>query len=350
MRPGEPAPPSRPATGGAAGSVGPVGPVELGTTALAADALGRSARQTIACGSRSFAAAARLFDPATRRSVELLYAWCRHCDDVVDGQELGAPPSRDGAAAPAGLDPLARVDRLTDATLRALRGGGGPVDAPFAGLAEVARRHRIPERLALDHLQGFRMDAQARRYHRLADTLDYAWHVAGVVGVMMAMVMGRRDDATLDRAADLGLAFQLTNIARDVVDDHAAGRIYLPADWLADEGLHAGNLALPQHRAALMRVARRLVVAAEPYYDSAREGLQRLPWRSAWAVATAHGVYREIGLRLLHGGPSLWDTRITVPQRRKLALLGLGAWQALASRLSASPETPLPRQGLWTRP
>jgi 15-cis-phytoene synthase len=307
-----------------------------------------NAEQVIAKGSTSFAAAARLFDAPTRHSVVHLYAWCRHCDDVVDGQQLGFAQSAQPREAS-----LDRVDALARDTLRAMRGQSfgdrHGLAAPFLGFAEVARRHRIPERFALEHLQGFRMDAQGRRYAGLADTLDYAWHVAGVVGVMMAMVMGRRDDATLDHAADLGLAFQLTNIARDIVDDHAAGRIYLPADWLAEQKLDAQTLALPQHRAALARVARRLVLCAEPYYASARRGLACLPWRSAWAVASAHGVYRAIGLNVVRRGARAWDERVSVAKPRKLALLCGGALRATTSRGSTAP-VPWQRQGLWTRP
>lgn len=325
------------------GEAGPRAGARLGAQAGAGDGASasadpaRAARQAITCGSRSFAAAARLFDAPTRRSVELLYAWCRHCDDVIDGQDHGAPRPGGPAAVEGGHEPsvgelLGRVEALEHGTRRALRGATRGLATPFAGLAEVARRHRIPEALALQHLQGFRMDARGRHYRCLSDTLDYAWHVAGVVGVMMAMVMGRRDDATLASAADLGLAFQLTNIARDVLDDHRIGRVYLPAQWLLEAGLQREDIGRPEHRATLLRVARRLLEAAEPRYASARAGLARLPARSAWAVATAHRVYREIGLQLLRQGHAAWDTRASVSGASKLVLLGRGALDALASR------------------
>jgi 15-cis-phytoene synthase len=304
------------------------------------------AERAIAQGSKSFAAASRLFDSATRQSVVMLYAWCRHCDDVVDGQALGHGQTAQEPAVAA-----ARVEALTHETGRAL-GGDDTVAPPFLALAEVVRRHRIPHRFALDHLAGFRMDAELRHYRSLEDTLDYCYGVAGVVGVMMAMVMGRRDDATLDRAADLGLAFQLTNIARDVIDDHAAGRVYLPAQWLADEGLTRETIAEPDRRLAVARVAARLVDAAEPYYLSAQAGIASLPLRSAWAVAVARGLYREIGLKVKACGDAAWSPRVFTPRYRKLHHVMTGCVTAALSRRSpADPSTAhWPREALWTRP
>lgn len=308
-------------------------------------ALVAQAVETIAHGSKSFAAAARLFDRRTRESVVLLYAWCRHCDDVVDGQTLGHGQTQGDRASAA-----ARLERLTDATVRAVR-GEPPDDPAFAGLAEVVRRHGIPERYPLQHLAGFRMDAEGRLYRTQADLLDYCYHVAGVVGVMMALVMGAREAETLDRACDLGLAFQMTNIARDVIEDAAVGRVYLPEDWLAEEGIPVAEMAEARHRPALARVADRLVASAEPYYRSAAVGLRDLPLRSAWAIATALGVYREIGLAVRARGPAAWDQRITTARSRKAHHALVGGLVALSAQGAGvlKPSRP-PRTGLWTRP
>lgn len=301
------------------------------------EALLDHARDSIARGSKSFAAAARLFDPATRRSAVLLYAWCRHCDDVIDGQQLGFGQHGGGDA-----DALEALERATRA---ACAGEPCPVPA-FAALREVTARHAIPVRYPLDHLAGFRMDVEGRVYQRFEDTLDYCYHVAGVVGVMMALVMGVRDEATLDRACDLGIAFQLTNIARDIVEDAENGRLYLPRDWLAEAGIPADALTAPWHRPALAQLAARLVEAAEPYYDSALHGLPALPPRSAWAIATARAVYREIGLKVTAAGSAAWDQRQSTGTLDKLRLIVQGGWQALAARRTVV--TPRP-SGLWTR-
>lgn len=305
------------------------------------DALLAHATQSIEVGSKSFATASRLFDARTRRSAVMLYAWCRHCDDVIDGQQAGFG-QRDGDRS----DGAARLQALRDATRRAC--AGDTVDVPaFAALQAVTAAHGIPERFPQAHLDGFAMDVAGRRYRTLADTLEYCYGVAGVVGLMMAMVMGARDEATLDRACDLGLAFQLTNIARDIVEDAQIGRCYLPTDWLDESGIPRDELADPQHRDALAVLAARLVDAAEPYYASARIGLRDLPLRSAWAIATARGVYREIGLRVKARGPSAWDARVSTSRGDKLRLLVSAAGTALASRHGGREARPAT---LWQRP
>ena len=301
----------------------------------------RTSRETIRKGSKSFAAAAALFDSDTRADAEMLYAWCRHCDDVIDGQELGR-----GMASP---DMATASQRLTAlyAKTRSALAGEATDDPDFGAFQRVAVRRHIPERYAIELLDGFAMDVSARRYETLEDTLDYCWHVAGVVGVMMALVMGVAPDdlATLRRAQDLGLAFQLTNIARDVMEDAANGRIYLPAAWLVEAGVPDAEIAAPKHRPAVFAVTRRLLDAAEPYYDSALGGLAALPFRSAWAIGAARGVYRQIGVIVAQRGPRAWDRRAAASTPMKAWLALQGGWLALASRGRPVAERP----ALWTK-
>jgi phytoene synthase len=294
------------------------------------------AEATIAAGSQSFAAAARLMPRAIRDDTVQLYAWCRHVDDVVDNQVLGRAPS-------AGGDPRARLEGLRAETLAALR-GDERVSAPFAALRTVARRHEFPERWPLDLIDGMAMDVEGRCYHGLEDTLDYAYHVAGVVGVMMARVMGVRDETVLDRACDLGLAFQLTNIARDVVDDARIGRVYLPRAWLDAAGAEVdGAMPSPELYAVILR----LLEAAEPYYASARAGLSALPLRAAWSIAAALRIYRAIGTRIRAEGPRAYRARIGTGRATKARLALWALSDAGRSRLGR-PATG--RACLWTRP
>lgn len=290
----------------------------------------------IAAGSQSFAAAAKLMPKGIREDTVMLYAWCRHADDVVDGQELGSAPQ-------AGGDPAERLARLKADTLEALH-GSSPVAPPFAALRAVSRRHDFPDRWPMDLIDGFAMDVAGREYRTLNDTLDYSYHVAGVVGVMMAGVMGVRDQAVLDRACDLGLAFQLTNIARDVIDDARIGRVYLPGDWLEEAGATIeGDIPSAQLYAVILR----LLDAAEPYYASAFAGLPALPARCAWSIAAAARIYRAIGARIRKGGPEAYHSRIGTSGAAKagLALAALGD----AGRSRILPPKPS-RAGLWTRP
>ncbi len=304
------------------------------------DAVSEASRQSIEAGSKSFAAAARLFDPATRDSARQFYAWCRHCDDVIDGQ-TGGMGRVDRGGTPA--ERLALLERQTRDALA----GAPQDDAAFAAFARVASKHRIPPRLPLDILDGFRMDVEERTYATLDDLLGYCYGVAGAVGVTMAIVMGVRPERTdvLDRACDLGLAFQLTNIARDVMDDARAGRVYLPAELFRRDSVTPAFVLDPANHAAVVGATHALLELAERYYASARVGIARLPWRSAWAIATALRVYREIGKRVRFS-PDPWARRLSVPRWRKLWHMGIGSAQPALYRIVGAP----PRAGLWTRP
>jgi phytoene synthase len=308
---------------------------------VADQALLDHATQSIEVGSKSFAAASRLFDPVTRRSAVMLYAWCRHCDDVIDGQEAGH--SAKVVSQQVVTERLQRLIAQTHAVY-----AGTPTHSPaFEAFREVVLRHGIEQRYALQHLDGFAMDVSQREYRRIDDTLEYCYHVAGVVGLMMAQIMGVSDEATLDRACDLGLAFQLTNIARDIVEDASVGRCYLPGDWLDELGIPRDRLADPQYRSQVAVLAQRLVDMAEPYYKSANAGLTALPWRSAWAVATAGCVYREIGVKVRQRGARAWDSRVSTSKLDKLRLVVVGAWKASVTRGRQWPARPA---SLWQRP
>ncbi len=300
-------------------------------------------KQRIERGSKSFAAAARLFARDTRHDAYMLYAWCRHCDDVIDGQEFGY---RNAPGTPQGCEH--RLAELREKTLAAL---AGEADEPvFRALGHVTAKHHVPARHPLELLDGFAMDVEARQYQTIEDTLDYCYHVAGVVGVMMAMIMDARDRPTLLRACDLGLGFQLTNIARDVIEDARDGRVYLPADWLAQEGVRLDQVADPAHRAGVARVVARLLDLADDYYASARQGIADLPLRSAWTIASASRIYRAIGRDVHARGARAWDERVSTGKLRKLGCVSLGGLDALGVHTLATLRPVQPRGELWTKP
>nr|ABO10427.1 phytoene synthase [Brevundimonas bacteroides] len=304
-----------------------------------------ASKASIVKGSKSFRSASRLFDPKVREDAWLLYAWCRACDDEIDGQDHGF-----GHEELSPEEQKRRLDRLYDLTRRAMT--GEPMSDPvFAAFQRVAIRHRLPERWAMDLIDGFAMDVEHRDYRTIDDVLAYCWHVAGVVGVMMARVMGVTDPEVLRRAQDLGLAFQLTNISRDVIEDAEGGRVYLPADWLVEAGLEptAEAVADPANRAKVHAVTTRLLAVAEPYYDSARDGLRGLPFRSAMAIAAARGVYREIGRKVRRRGPGVWRQRVSVGRLMKLWLFGRGALIAVWTQTLDRGRAPPPRAAMWTR-
>jgi phytoene synthase len=307
------------------------------------DVLGH-ARTAIARGSKSFAMAAKLFDPVTRDRAMLLYAWCRHTDDVIDGQILGQGRN-DDTRPPA--ERLAEVERLTEMAL-----AGEPTGVPaYEALAQVVRETGMPPRYPRDLIHGFRIDMEERPFRTFDDTLAYCYHVAGCVGVMMAIVMGVSPDdkATLDRASDLGISFQLNNIARDVIEDAMNSRRYIPDDWLESVGLSPTNFAFPPNRRQLARLVTRLVNAAEDYEESARFGTPALSLRAAWAVLAAARIYGGIGRKVRDGGPEALESRMSTSKAEKLRAVAAALAEALR-RKSLWP-TPAPeRSGLWTMP
>jgi 15-cis-phytoene synthase len=300
------------------------------------------ARESIARGSKSFAMASRLFDLQTRERAWLLYAWCRKCDDIADGQDHGGTMQgvTDGQAR------LSAMRLLTDAALR-----GEPTGDPaFDGFGLVMRECRIPDRYAHDLLEGFALDARDWRPRSEADMLRYCYHVAGAVGCMMAVLMGVDPDneATLDRACDLGLAFQLANIARDISEDEAADRCYLPEEWLVEMDIPPGEHMKPWVRPRLAILARRLADMAAVYEDSARHGTGALPPRAAWAVLAAAGIYGGIAREVVRRGEHAWDHRVVTPKLEKLGWVVRAGLQ-VPGRARRWPAAAPRSSQLWSR-
>ncbi len=301
-------------------------------------ALVEHARNSIQRGSKSFAAASKLFDRITRERVWLLYAWCRKCDDMADGQDHGG--AMENVA-----DPMERLAAIRDLTRRAVAGEitGEPA---FDALGVVAAECGLTQKMADDVIEGFALDAADWRPQTESDLYQYCYHVAGAVGVMMAVVMGvaADDDTVLDRACDLGLAFQLANIARDIAEDAAAGRCYLPSDWLAEMDIPTDALMQPAHRAGLTVLAKRLCDASEIYEASARVGAAALPMRARWAVLSAAGIYGDIARTVRARGDAAWDARVYTSKAAKLRWIAKAYWMALKNNPKKAA-----RDGLWTR-
>jgi len=296
-----------------------------------------AARRVIALGSKSFAAASGLFDKATRERVWLLYAWCRACDDLADAQELGGKLGDQSGAG----ERLEQIQRLTTMAL-----GGDPSGEPaFDALAVVARECGINAVHTGDVIAGFALDAAGWRPKSELDMLGYCYHVAGAVGVLMALVMGvePEDSDTLNRASDLGIAFQLGNILRDVGEDAEGGRCYLPSDWLAEAGIAPDSLMAPENRAGLVAMARRMADMAALYEASARAGAARLPFRCRWAVLAAAGIYGGIARRVVARGAKAWDARVTTSKAEKIGYVLRGFLGALRKAPTQVPLVPFKR-------
>ncbi len=278
----------------------------------------RAAEESIAKGSKSFALASKLFAFDTRERAWLLYSWCRKCDDIADGQDHGGALSKVENS----LERLAYIREMTEKALLAKVTG----DPAFDALGLVAAECAIPRQWPRDLVQGFAMDADAFSPKTTEDLLTYCYHVAGVVGLMMAVIMGvdPQDEETLGRANDLGLAFQLANIARDVAEDAEGGRCYIPSDWLSSAGVKAGEHLAIGNRSAMAAIGSRLAKMAGEYEASARIGAERLPFRSRWAVLAAAGIYGDIAREVAKRGERAWDDRVITSKA------GKGFWVAKA--------------------
>ena len=230
-------------------------------------------------GSKSFFAASRLLPRSARGPVAAIYAFCRRADDLVDGG---------GASRWTLIHLRARLDRIY---------GVGRIDDPGdRALRAVVRHFEIPRAVFDALLEGFGWELEGRRYENIEEVRAYSMRVAGTVGLAVAHVLGPRDPETLARACDLGVAMQLTNIARDVGEDAAIGRLYLPRDWLREEGLDPDAwLRDPSASGGVRAVVRRVLVEAERLYARAELGIARLPKRAQWAIRAARLIYAEIG-------------------------------------------------------
>ncbi len=287
-----------------------------------------SKRDLVACrgllrgGSRSFYAASFLLPRRVRDSATALYAFCRVADDAADSQ----------GGETATLEQM--WQRLDDAY--AGRPWRSPVDRAFAAVVE---RYAIPRALPEALFEGFAWDDEGRRYQDLPALQDYAARVAGTVGAMMTLLMGRREPEVLARACDLGVAMQLTNIARDVGEDAAAGRLYLPMDWMAEAGIDTEAwLARPRFDADVGAVVERLLAAAGELYERADMGIAGLPAACRPGIAAARVLYAGIGHEVARLGHDSVSQRARVPAGRKARLLG----QALAMGVLTRPVEDLP--------
>lgn len=283
------------------------------------DAVLAECRAILARGSKSFAFASRLLPARLQDPVAAYYAFCRVSDDAVDESD----------------DPRAALDALHTRLERIYAGRPDPHPAD-EGLAWVVHSFGIPRAPVAALLDGYRWDVEARRYEALSDVRAYAARVAGSVGVVMTLIMGRRDPDVLFRAADLGVAMQLTNIARDVGEDARNGRIYLPLSWLRAEGIDPTEfLASPRYCDGVGVAVCRLLDHAEHLYRRAERGILALPADCRTAIAAAHRIYADIGRVIRRRGYDSVGGRAHTSIGRKAAL----TVQALLSRHSSEPSS-----------
>ncbi len=289
----------------------------LGAQLQAAD---RNAKAVLSRHGRSFHFASKLLDPETALRSARLYRFCRYVDDIAD-------ESNDPVTARRRLDGIAEMLR-----------NGEPADPVVADFLALACSCEIPVEAALELVAGVRSDLDEVRFADEHELLRYCYRVAGTVGLMMCGVLGVRDPRAMPFAIDLGIAMQLTNIARDVGEDAASGRRYLPATMVGDVGPDAIRAPDAELELRLTRAVEQLLARAELYYASGQRGLGYLPRRARLGIRVAARIYRRIGKRLRRLRHASWHSRAVVPFRQKLLVASKALGLELLARLRARPE------------
>ncbi|MBZ8119120.1 phytoene/squalene synthase family protein [Roseovarius sp. LXJ103] len=285
-------------------------------------------RAVIRTGSLSFHAASKLLPASVRDPALALYAFCRLADDEVD---------EGGNKARAVLDLQERLDLAY-----AGRPKNAPEDRAFAAIIEEFDMPRaLPEAL----LEGLAWDAVERRYETLSDVRGYSARVASAVGAMMCVLMRVRDAHALARACDLGVAMQLTNIARDVGEDARAGRIYLPLEWVREARLTPEDIfAAPEASPEIRAMVRHLLAEAHRLYVRSEAGIPALPREARMGIFAARYIYAAIGRDLARARHDSITRRAHTNTAQKLVWIGVSAARTGVS--FAAPRSPV----LYARP
>ena len=269
-----------------------------------------------AAQAKNFSYGIRLLPPPKRNAMAALYALARRIDDIGDGD--GAPTEK-----------VRQLDAVR-ADLRALRTDARSVadDPVFAALAHASTRYPIPLDAFDDLIDGCEQDSVGATYKTFDDVVQYCRLVAGSIGRLSLGVFGARDmEAARPLADDLGIAPQLTNILRDVSEDRAMGRVYLPATDLA-EFCCASDASGP--REAMGLLVRFECARARSWYGRGLPLLPLLDRRSRACTAAMAGIYRRLLTRIEHDPTVVLDRRISLPTREKVLVAALAITRGTA--------------------
>ncbi|HEY0395053.1 MAG TPA: squalene/phytoene synthase family protein [Candidatus Elarobacter sp.] len=280
---------------------------------LSVDASYRACRHVLRAHSKTFYLSSRFFSAEKRRAIWAVYAFCRTADDIVDR----AVPARE------------RLDAI-DAWERGLRAAyaGEAREPVYVAFADAARRFGIPAEPALALLRGARLDVTVSRYATYGELLEYCYLVASTVGLLVMPVLGTRSPAAARYGVALGRAMQMTNILRDVGEDAALGRIYLPLEDLRRFGCSEDDVlrgVLDERFRALMRFE---IERVRALYREAEPGIALLAPDARYGVRLASCLYRGILARIEANDYDVFARRAFVPLRAKVAS---AIWAALAA-------------------
>lgn len=241
--------------------------------------------------------------PLRRRAITALYAFCREVDDVVD-------ECREPAVAASKLAWWRdEVERLYH---------GAPQHPVTRALKPLLADFNLPQELLDEIIDGMAMDLTHTRYADFSALSLYCYRVASVVGLLSAEIFGYQDRQTQKYAHDLGMAFQLTNIIRDVGEDARRGRIYLPQDELARFGVAEADLAAGRYSDAFTRLMSFQIERAEHYYTQALAALPAADRKAQRPGLLMAAIYRTVLDEIRRDGIKTLTQRISLPPLRKL--------------------------------
>jgi len=264
-------------------------------------------QKTVQSGS-SFYYSFLFLPPERRRAITALYAFCREVDDTVD-------EATDGS--------VARIKLAWWRTEVSKMYAGTPTHPVMLALQPHIAVYKLEEQHLQAIVNGMEMDLDQSRYLDYPGLQRYCWHVAGVVGILSASIFGYTNPQTLAYAEKLGLAFQLTNIIRDVGDDARKGRIYLPVNELQQFGVTANDLLKLQHSEKFEALMAFQAKRAQAIYDEALALLPKQDRRAQRPGLMMASIYRTLLDEIQRDGYHVLNQRISLTPLRKLWL----AWK-----------------------
>lgn len=285
-------------------------------------------------GSKSFALASLFLSRKEKEASWKLYSWCRYCDDLID-EVSDQPIMRE------------RLTHLKLETMNLSRQNSS--NFYLSAMFDVLHDFKLPMKYPMDLLLGMEMDVEGRRFNTLAELEVYCYCVAGVVGLMMCHILGIRHEFALKHAVAMGKAMQLTNICRDIKEDHENGRLYLPLEWLKEKGVSEEDLFLEKNFEHLITFQKRLLLRADELYGEGLQGLKYLTLRSSWAVLIAAMIYAEIGQEIRKDHRLSLKRRSYVSGGRKIGIVIQSLKKMIPLVLSAlfAPKVQSP-QSVWS--
>lgn len=264
-----------------------------------------NAKTVFKAHAKTFSFAATLLSQVTHAHASELYAFCRYCDDLADD----ALDDNQKSLARLKLDAISGALATTQSD-----------DEKLQGMIALINKQNVPLKSALELVDGIKRDLGTVRILNESELIQYAYQVAGTVGEMMCPILGCVDPEATQYACHLGVAMQLTNIVRDVMEDAKLNRLYLPVEWL---GFDDPSCVLKvTHRLPTQLAMKKTLSLAETYYQSACHGLKFIPARSRFTIFVAMRLYRHIGLSVAKNEYEYWNGRLSIPNLKKITLAG----------------------------